>query len=288
MFKKILFPTDFSDEAKTELSCITSIPGIREIILLHVIRQSVVPVGAPMVENLAAHTADVYLHKAKIYIRALNPDIQVTLEETTSTDITGAILEKAENQEVDLIVIHANIRSMMAGVLLGHVSSTVLCRISNINIMIMPNTLVHTLNGKTFEKFCPMIFSRILCPVNFSDFSEKTTALASTMKGAGEIILLHAVHKDKEGSNHTEAITSAELRIKAICDSIVARGIKARTIIVTGKPGHEIPRVANEEDVSLIWMRVTGKGCLHDFFFGSLVHDVVMKSTRPVIVIRSF
>lgn len=288
MFKKILFPTDFSEEAKTELGCITSIPGIREIILLHVIKQSVVPMGAPMAEDLAVHTAEVYLRKAKIYIAELNPNIQVTLEETISTDITGAILEKAEKEKVDLIVIHATIRSMMMGVLLNCVSSKVLCRISNINILIMPNKLVSTLEGKAFEKFCPMIFSRILCPVNFSAFSQKTTVLAGSMRGVGEIILLHVIKKDKSGSNHGEAITAAEQQIKAICEPIVAQGIKTRSIVVSGKPEHEIARIASEEDVSLIWMRVTGKGCLHDFFFGSLVHDVVMKSTRPVIIIRSY
>jgi nucleotide-binding universal stress UspA family protein len=288
MFKKILFPTDFSEEAKTELGCITSIPGIREIILLHVIKQSVVPMGAPMAEDLAVHTAEVYLRKAKIYIAELNPNIQVILQETISTDITGAILEKAEKEKVDLIVIHATIRSMMMGVLLNCVSSKVLCRISNINILIMPNKLVSTLEGKAFEKFCPMIFSRILCPVNFSAFSKKTTVLACSLRGVGEIILLHVIKKDKSGSNHGEAITAAEQQIKTICEPIVAQGIKARSIVVTGKPEHEIARIASEEDVSLIWMRVTGKGCLHDFFFGSLVHDVVMKSTRPVIIIRSY
>jgi nucleotide-binding universal stress UspA family protein len=34
-------------------------------------------------------------------------------------------------------------------------------------------------------------------------------------------------------------------------------------------------------------MRSAGKGCLHDLFFGSLVHEVVMHTTRPVIIIRS-
>jgi nucleotide-binding universal stress UspA family protein len=241
MFKKILFPTDFSEEAKTELGCITSIPGIRKIILLHVIKQSVVPMGAPMAEDLAVHTAEVYLRKAKIYIAELNPDIQVALEETISHDITGAILEKAEEEKADLIVIHAAIRSMMMGVLLNCVSSKVLCRISNINILIMPNKLVNTLEGKAFEKYCPMIFSRILCPVNFSAFSEKTTVLAGSMKSVGEIIILHVLNKDKSGSSHGEAITAAEHQIKAICEPIVAQGIKAKTIVVTGNLNTRFP-----------------------------------------------
>ena len=287
MFKKVLFPTDFSEPAKTELDCITSIPGIREIVLLYVIRHYAIPMGRETVETLEASTAEGYLHEAKKYIATLNPDIRVTLEETTSRDITDAILETAEKHNVDIVVIHGYIKSMMAGLLRGCVPEKVLCRVSKTNIMIMPNTLVETLSGKNFEKFCPMIFSRILCPVNFSELSVKTTALAGSMKGVGEIILLHAAQKGKEVQDHKDTIATAEKKIKAVCKQIVAQGIKTRTIVVTGKPGHEIPRIAEEEDVSLIWMRGAGTGCLHDFFFGSMVHEVLMRSTRPVIVIRS-
>jgi nucleotide-binding universal stress UspA family protein len=287
MFKKILFPTDFSVEANTELSCITSIPGIREIILLHVIRQSVVPKGAPMAESLAVQTAEIYLQKAKTYIAGLNPDIRVMLEETASTDITGAILEKAEEHGVSLIVIHANIKGIMKGVLLNCVSSKVLCRISKINILIMPNPLVDTLTGRTYEKFCPMIFSRILCPTDFSESSIKTTALAGALHSVGEIILLNVVQKVEPGIDFGEAAKAAELRIRALCDQLATLGIKTRSIVVTGKPETEIPRIAEEMDVSLIWMRSPAKGCLHDFFFGSTVHDVAMHSARPVIIIRS-
>ena len=80
---------------------------------------------------------------------------------------------------------------------------------------------------------------------------------------------------------------TAELRLQEACDRLTSQGVKARTVIVTGKPEIAIPRVADEEDVSLIWMRSEAQGCLHDFLFGSMVHEVIMNSTRPVIIIRS-
>ena len=286
MFEKILFPTDFSEPAKTELNCTTSIPGVREIILLHVIRQYGLPMGSETVEGLENRYAEVYLREAKTCLAELNPDIRVTLERTTSTDITGAILETAEEHGAGLIVIHANIKGLLTCVLHSCVSSKVLCRISKINLMIMPNKLVESMTGKTYEKYCPMIFSRILCPTNFSEFSVNSTILAGTTSGTGEIILLHVV-PEGEGVGGPAAVATAEDRIKAICDKLTAQGIRARTIVVTGKPEVEIPRVAQAEDVSLIWMRSPAKGCLHDFFFGSMVHDVIMNATQPVIVIRS-
>jgi nucleotide-binding universal stress UspA family protein len=282
MFKKILFPTDFSEKARTELSCITSIPGIEEILLFHVIRRHPVP----MAESLAVQAAENYLQKAKDYIAALNPEIHVTLEEKTSTDIAGAILEKAEEARVDLIIIRATMKDIMTGVLLSHVPSTVLCRISAMNVMIMPEKLVEALKGETYEKYCPMIFSRILCPTDLSESSIKTIALAGTIKGAGEIVLLHVV-EESEGERDG-ALKTAERRLRELCTTLASLGVKARTLVVTGKPEIEIPRIAHKEDVSLIWMRSVAQGCLHDFFFGSMVHDVVMNSTRPLIIIRSY
>jgi nucleotide-binding universal stress UspA family protein len=288
MFKKVLFPTDFSEPAKYELDCITSIPGIREIILLHVIKQYAIPMGVETVESLEVEATEKYLLEAKTYIATLNPDIRVTLDETTSADIAGAILERAERHQVNLIVIHANIKGIISGMFMRSVHTKVLCRISRINVMIMPAKLVRSLTGTTYEKFCPMIFSRILCPTNFSEFSLKTTALAGTMKGVGEIIILHVVQPSEPGKDPDEAVKTAKTRIKALCDQLSAQGIPSRSIIVTGNPKDEIARIADEEDVSLTWMRSAGKGCLHDFFFGSMVHSVALHSTRPVIVIRSY
>lgn len=288
MFKKVLFPTDFSEPAKYELDCITSIPGIREIILLHVIKQYAIPMGVETVESLEVEATEVYLREAKNYIAALNPAIQVTLDEKTSADIAGAILDRAEKHHVDLIVIHANIKGIMAGMFLRSVHAKVLCRMSKINVMMMPARLVRNLTGKTYEKFCPMIFSRILCPTNFSEFSLKTTVLAGTMKGVGEIILLHVVQKSEPGREPDEAVKAAKIRIKALSDQLTEQGTKSRSIVVTGNPEDEIARISDEEDVSLIWMRSAGKGCLHDFFFGSMVHSVAMHSTRPVMIIRSY
>jgi len=37
MFEKVLFPTDFSEYAQKTLECIGDIPGIKRIVLLHVV-----------------------------------------------------------------------------------------------------------------------------------------------------------------------------------------------------------------------------------------------------------
>jgi nucleotide-binding universal stress UspA family protein len=288
MFEKVLFPTDFSQREEILLDCIASIPEVRDVILLHVVKETRYPMGAQIVDTLAKETAENILAEAQHYLKSLNPNIRVTLDTTISPDIAEGILTTAEKRDVDLIVIGAHGKSVKIGVLLGSVPSTVLCRISKTNVLIMRHKIIETLTGTTYEKFCPMLFSRILCPTDFSRFSEHATALVSTMKGVGEVIHLHVVPEGGAGSEIKESTQTAEVRIGAVRDSLTAQGIRSRAIVTTGNPASEIVRTAEEQDVSVIWISSYGKGCLHDFLLGSTVQDVAMNSTRPVIVIRSW
>jgi nucleotide-binding universal stress UspA family protein len=287
MFEKVLILTDFSEHARRLLDCITGIQGIREIILLHVIEDLRSPMGTETVETFVKSAAENSFQIEKRYLETLSPNIQVTLELITSSDIAGTVLETAEKNGINLIVISAYGMGMKAGLLTGNVTTEVLCRINRINILVMRHKIIETLTGRTYEKFCPMIFSRILCPTNLSPNSERAIALASTIKGVGEIILLHVISPDEAGIENQEAARTVEIRIGAIRDTLAAKGIRSRAIIKTGHPASEITGTAEKEDVSVIWISSYEKGCLHDFFLGSMANDIVMNTTRPVIIIRA-
>jgi len=286
MFEKVLFPTDFSVHAEIMLDCIASIPQVRDIILLHVIKETRYPMGVQFLDTLAKETAENTLAEAQRYLKSLNPDIRVTLDTTVSLDIAEGILTNAVKSGADLIVISARGKSVKTGVLLGSVSSTLLCR-SKTNVLIMRHKIIETLTGKTYEKFCPMLFSRVLCPIDFSQFSEHAIALASMLKGIGELILLHVVPEGGTSSEIRESVQAAEAQIGAVRDSLEIQGVRCRAIVTKGNPAGEILRIAEQQDVSVIWISSYGKGCLHDFLLGSTVQNVAMNSTRPVVVIRS-
>jgi len=288
MFEKVLFPTDFSERAEIMLGCIAGIPQVRDVILLHVVKETRYPMGAQGIDTLSKETAENTLAKAQRYLKSLNPDIRVTLDTTISPDIAEGILATAEKRGADLIVISAHGMSVKAGVLLGSVPSTVLCRISKTNVLVMRHKIIETLTGTTYEKFCPMLFSKILCPTDFSRFSDHAAALAGTMRGLGELILLHVVPEAGAHGGMKEAVQEAEARLRAVCTGFAAQGIRASAMVTTGDPAKEIIRAAEAKDVSVIWISSYGKGCLHDFLLGSVVQDVAMKSARPVIVIRSW
>jgi len=65
------------------------------------------------------------------------------------------------------------------------------------------------------------------------------------------------------------------------------KGIKARVIVRIGNPALEIVQVAEEEDVSVIWMSNVGRGWFRELLIGSTADQVAVNSMRPVLIIRS-
>lgn len=281
MFENVLFPTDFSSHARDELECLTCFPHVRNIHLLHVVKSFPIP----FVEKIMKDATTIYLRDAKEYLESLNPSVTVTMTVSVARDIAGSILEAAGETGADLVVINGYAKHFRAGILLGRVPQTVLCRISTANVLVMPNLLIDTLKGDGYTKFCHNIFSNVLCPTDFSDFSRKAVACAGATGGARHILLLHV--KPEGPAGDSSALLDPVAKLNAIRDSLADSSAGVRSLLEMGDPAREIVRVADREDVSLIWMSAEGKGCLHEFLAGSIVQDVLKLAKRPVLVIRS-
>jgi nucleotide-binding universal stress UspA family protein len=285
MFEKILFPTDFSEYAKRTLDCVAGFPGAREVILFHVVEEARSPRGGGEIGDTFYRTGENFLKEEKRYLENLSRNLRVTTEVKTSSDAAGAIIETAEERGVSLIVIGARGHNLVEGILLGSVSVAVLRR-SRTNVLIMRHKIIEEMKAKTYEMFCPMILFRVLCPVDFSKYSDSAIALLSRTKGVSGVILLHVVSHGKTAAEIEDAIQKAKAQIEAIRSSLAAQGIEVRTIVRTGNPSSEIMRIADEEDVSVIWMSSHGKGWFRELLLGSKADTVAMNATRPVIIIR--
>lgn len=285
MFEKLLFATDFSEYATKTLDCIAGFPGARDVILLHVIEETRSPRGGGEIgESLSLNEKNL-LKEEKRYLETLGQDLRVKTVVKVSSDIAGAVLETAEEKGVSLIIVGARGNSLVEGILLGSVSMAILRR-SRTSVLIMRHKIIEGLTGKTYEMSCPRILFRVLCPVDFSKFSNNAIALVSTTKGVGEVILLHVVSQGETEAEIEDALKKANGQIEVTRSSLATRGINARTIILTGSPAFEITRIADEEEVSVIWMSSHGKGWFRDLLIGSTAHTVAMNAKRPVIIIR--
>jgi nucleotide-binding universal stress UspA family protein len=92
-----------------------------------------------------------------------------------------------------------------------------------------------------------------------------------------------------QGETETEiddAIRSARDRIEETSRMLAVQGIEARVFVRVGVPFVEIVKIADEEDVSVIWMSSHGKGWFSELLVGSTAYSVAMNASRPVIILR--
>jgi len=285
MFEKVLFATDFSAYAKKTLDCIAGFPGIRDVTLIHVVEEARSPRGGGEIGDTFFRNGENFLKEEKRYVERLSPALRVTTEVRISSDTAGAIIETAEEKGISLIVVGARGNNLIEGILLGSVSMAILRR-SRTNVLIMRHKIIDDLKARTYEMFCPMILFRVLCPVDFSRYSDNAIALLCRTTGVRGVILLHVVSRGETETEIDDAVRKAREQIEAIRSRLAGQGIEARAFVRTGDPAFEIARTADEEDVSVIWMSSQGKGWFQELFLGSTAYSVAMNAKRPVIIIR--
>jgi len=285
MFRRILFATDLSEYAKRALDYVAGFPDAREVLLLYVLQAARSPRGGgEVVESFTGRERSL-LREEKRHLESLNKDLRVTTMVKTATDIPGAIIETAEEEGVSLIAVGARGNSVVEGILLGSVSMAIIRR-SRTNVLVLRHEIIEDMAEKRHGKPCPMILAKVLCPTDFSSFSDRALSLVSTTKGIGEIIILTVVSHGETESDIQNAVEEAKERIEKIRGDLSAQGIGARSIVRIGNPASEIIEVADEEDVSLIWIGSHGKGWFRELLIGSTAYDVAMNARKPVIIIR--
>jgi nucleotide-binding universal stress UspA family protein len=285
MFEKMLVTTDFSAYAKKTLDCMAGFPGAREVILFHVAEEARSPRGGGEIGDSFRQTENILLKEQKRYLEKLSRDLRVTTSITTSSDTAGAIIEAAEERGISLIVMGARGNSLVEGILLGSVSMAVLRR-SRTSVLIIRHKIIEEMKVKKYELYCPMILANVLCPVDFSPFSDHAITLLSGTTGVRRVVLLHVVSQGKTDAEIGEGVRKAESALESIQRSLAVQGIDATTIVRTGDPASEITRIADEKDASVIWMSSHGTGWFRHILLGSTAYTVAMNAQRPVIIIR--
>ncbi len=288
MFEKVLFPTDFSEYAHKTLECIREIPGIKEVILLHVVA---VPSGVldskhgwiygPHVEN-----AKILMEEKKEYLESLGLKVKTKVDVITEGEVYREILETAEKEKASLIVMGARGKSKIKDLFLGSVSSKIVHH-AKTNLLIMRYKLVEDLEGLKHEKFCPMIFSKVLLPTDFSEPAEKTISFMKEIKDIKEMVLLNVVSKGETEEEIEENVNEAKSKLGDIREMLSKAGFNVKDHVRVGNPPEEIISTAEDEDVSLIAMSPHGKGWFRELLVGSTTCAVVRRANRPVLVVRA-
>ena len=289
MFRRVLVATDFSRYADRTLECIGEIPGMEEILLVHVLNKSPVPERSPLFnrsQTSPEEQAGRLLAEKGRYLEGMTGiKVKTELVVGNGADIPGTIIKTANNGNISLIVMGARGKSLFRGLLLGSVSEGVITR-AGIDVLVMRFRGIEGDDDTRLEKFCINVFSHILCPVDFSKPSEKTLDYLKSLGFIRKVTVLHVADEQGPAQDKNRRIQDSEQQLRTIIADLLQHGIKATSVSRSGNPVTEICRVADEQDVSLIMMARYGKSdYAKNIPLGHVAAGVAAKAQRPMFIL---
>jgi nucleotide-binding universal stress UspA family protein len=286
MLENVLVPTDFSKHSQKVIECVKALPGVKDIVLLHIIGPAD-PLARVWDPGGRIEEAKTKLAEQKRLLEGSGQSVKTRTEVVTEGEISRAILKVAGEEKSSLIVIGARGKGLVEGILLGNVAKGVL-RYGSTNLLLMRYKVLEGREGPTLELFCSRPFSKVLCPTDFSKPAAEAIGFVKRIEGVGEILLQHVIFRGetwKEINAHREVAIEM---LNVIREELEGAGLKAKVYASVGDPAQEISRLASKEDVSLIAMSSHGKGWLEQLTVGSTTYDVAMMADRPVLVVRAW
>jgi nucleotide-binding universal stress UspA family protein len=140
---------------------------------------------------------------------------------------------------------------------------------------------------------------KILCPIDFSDFSlyALTYAVSFAQRYKAKLLLLHVVdvflHDPAyfapyvpDRSMFDDFEKKAAARLEEVRKKNIPAGMEAELIVRTGRAFVEIVRAAKEKEADMIVIATHGRTGLSHAMFGSTAEKVVRKAPCPVLSIK--
>jgi nucleotide-binding universal stress UspA family protein len=283
--KKILWPTDFSDEARAALTQAEHLAETfgAELLALHVVPEfpvslynSVISVQGELVRRI-----DVIKNDAKDRLVQLGEEREGSFRPLIREgNAAKEIIAAAEEEGADLIVMGKKGLSALEKIFIGSVANQVL-RHSRVPLFL------------TKETSGPLQFDKILVPTDFSEFEEVERDYAWKLaKGFdAELVFLHVLelhdHEfpprmlDEMMDTVTDKLKSRKKREKegVKITEDVSRALNASLGIVDYAEAH---------NCDMIVISTCGPGAVERFFLGSTTEKVISYSSVPVFALPSF
>ncbi len=145
------------------------------------------------------------------------------------------------------------------------------------------------------------MFEKVLIPTDFSEYSKMMLEYCAELAklGVKEVVLAHIVdssafdilkatvwqHRQEEVERAVnEAISEAKKLIEE--EAKLLKDFDVKTIVRFGSPAEEIAKIADEEDVSLIYMGSRGRNWLAARLLGDVAEEVAMRVNKPIMFTR--
>jgi nucleotide-binding universal stress UspA family protein len=288
MFEKVLVALDFSVYSRTILERIREIPGIRDVVLLHIV-DATHPSRRGWLHGPEIENARILMAESKELLERSPGEtslhIDVMVEVITEGDVPTTIIKTANRQQANLVLLGRRGTNPIRELLLGSVSSSVL-RHAETHLLILPSGDMKESRSSP-RGSAGTLFSRVLVPTDFSLPASEVMSLLRKTKGIDEVVLLHVVHHADSQSEIHDRVMDAEERLAALSQDFRSAGGNVKYHIRVGDPTEMILSVAEEDDASLIAMNAHGVNLLRGVFLGSTTFTVVRRTRTAVLVIRT-
>ena len=293
MFARVLFPTDLSAYADSVLACLPELKsaGLREVVLLSVIR----PSDVPMPETVNRESLEYWrwsleekLNVAKMALQGKGLRALTRIEYGNPAE---QIVCVAEDERVETIVISAQGATAAQELLIGSTAYEVI-RHATVPVLLQKFELIRELGHMKCRQVCEHTFQRVLHPTDFSDCADAAFQVVKHLKAAGtqEVILLHVqderVMKQRPPEQLAEFDRQDTERLEAFCKVLHMFGLQAQSVLRHGIPFKETLALADEMDVSLIVLGSHGHSAVREMLAGSTFENVARLSRQPVLVVR--
>jgi nucleotide-binding universal stress UspA family protein/GNAT superfamily N-acetyltransferase len=268
MFRRVLVATDFSRYADRILECIGMIPGMEEILLVHVLSRPDDRAQAQLEE------------KGRVLRQTAGVPVKVVLVEETGGDTARSIITAANNHNSSLIILGARGKGFIGELLLGSVSKEVVRR-AGMDVLVMRFPGLEGEGTASVEKYCRNVFSHVLCPTDFSKPAEKTLDYLKRLRTVREVTLLHVL---RDPDPHRIEETERKMLVEEA--NLESPEIRVTSLIRFGDPVTQIRKEAEERDVSLVMMSRFGQSdYVSNIPLGRVVAGVADTVQGPLFVV---
>lgn len=297
--KRILFPTDFSRCAEQALHHAVFFARKYNAVL-HLLHVNTLFEDQPEVLTNEFSNIEKFIEAHKeITDRKLNDiaelygskEIKITKSLLKGISAAPAILEYADDNDIDLIVLGTNGRRGLGHLLIGSVAEEVV-RLAGCPVF----TVRETKELKPIK-----VYNKILVPVDFSDYSKKAISYAKEIAKAydSQLQLLHIIEETKHPAFSLSGKSSifdlvpgieadSKKRIEEMLIDAPGPNAESTIYIYGGHAANDIINFASANTSDLIVIATHGLTGIEHLLLGSVTEKVVRMAPCPVVTIKSF
>ncbi len=138
------------------------------------------------------------------------------------------------------------------------------------------------------------MIGKVLFPVDFSLVSEYAFGNCIprffSTGAANELILVHVVDMVPTTEEAVDVVDKimkeSKEKLDEIAEGLREIGINTKTVVRLGTPALEIAKVAEEEDVDIIFLPSKGENVLREMLIGTTASDIARAAKKPVLLVK--